>query len=551
MTFSTPSIPLNQLLQALPGGAAGAGSDVLVTNITQDSRQVGPGSVFVAAPGVNTDGHRYIPSAVERGAVAVVGTQPITDLSVPYIQVSDSRLALAQLVAELYGHPARRLVMTGVTGTDGKTTTSSLIYQILKAAGLTAGLISTVGAVFGEQEVDTGFHVTTPDAPEIQKYLAEMAVSGATHAVLEATSHGLEQQRAAACEFDIAVVTNITHEHLDYHGSYEGYRAAKARLITSLWETVEKPGGNYRIAVLNRDDESYEYLSDLIERQNAGLPAGSSKKVRTITYGFHPEAEVRAADERLDVEGLSFTATGPGYQLRIDSRLVGLYNISNCLAAIAATVSGLGLAPEAAREGIASLAGITGRMERIDLGQDFTAIVDFAHTPNALRKALSTARKLVEGRPDGERGRVIAVFGSAGLRDRKKRSMMAEISAELADLTVLTAEDPRTEDLDQILTEMAAGAERRGGQEGRTFWRVPDRGEALRFAVRLARPGDILLTCGKGHEQSMCFGETEYAWDDNVALRAALSEYLGIPGPEMPYLPTSGRQAPPLPSFEQ
>ena len=540
-TASTPSIPLKELFRALDGSPDCPGTEVPVTGVTQDSRQVKPGSVFVAAAGGATDGHRFISSAVERGAVAVVGTQPITGLSVPYCRVEDSRLALARLAAALYDHPARRLVMTGVTGTDGKTTTSTLVYQVLKAAGLKTGLISTVGAAFGEQEVDTGFHVTTPEAPEIQKYLADMAAAGATHAVLEATSHGLEQQRAAACEFDLAVVTNITHEHLDYHGSYEGYRGAKARLITGLWETVEKPGGNYRIAVLNRDDGSYEYLSDLISRLNADLSPGSARRVRTISYGFHPEAEVRAGEERLNPDGIGFTAYGPGFQLRIDSRLLGLYNISNCLAAVAATVAGMGLDPEAAREGIASLAGITGRMERIDLGQNFTAIVDFAHTPNALRRALGAARKMVEEHAESRQGRVIAVFGSAGLRDREKRAMMAEISADLADLTVLTAEDPRTEDLDQILAEMAAGAERRGGVEGRSFWRVPDRGEALRFAVRLARPGDILLTCGKGHEQSMCFGETEYAWDDNTALRAALSEFMGIPGPEMPYLPTSMR----------
>jgi UDP-N-acetylmuramoyl-L-alanyl-D-glutamate--2,6-diaminopimelate ligase len=227
--------------------------------------------------------------------------------------------------------------------------------------------------------------------------------------------------------------------------------------------------------------------------------------------------------------------------------LVGAFNISNCLAALTAIVYGLKIKPEVAAQGIASLEGIPGRMERIDLGQNFTAIVDFAHTPNALKVALEAAREMLPRR-DGqlpvstEKPRVIAVFGSAGLRDREKRRMMAEVSAELADLTVLTAEDPRTESLEGILEEMAAGARSKGGREGETFWRVPDRGEAIRFALSLARAGDIVLSCGKGHEQSMCFGAREHLWDDRTAMRAALSEYLGVEGPRMPYLPTQNTE---------
>jgi UDP-N-acetylmuramoyl-L-alanyl-D-glutamate--2,6-diaminopimelate ligase len=212
---------------------------------------------------------------------------------------------------------------------------------------------------------------------------------------------------------------------------------------------------------------------------------------------------------------------------------VGDYNVSNCLAAIAATVIGLGIDPQAAQKGIANLPGIPGRMERIDSGQDFLAIVDFAHTPNALRASLSAARSMA-----GDHGRVIAVFGSAGLRDRLKRRLMAQVANELADYTVLTAEDPRTESLEDILAEMAAGITEKGGVEGQTFWRVPDRGEAIRYSVQLARSGDVVIAAGKGHEQSMCFGDTEYLWDDRIAMRAALGEHLEIPAPPMPYLPT-------------
>jgi UDP-N-acetylmuramoyl-L-alanyl-D-glutamate--2,6-diaminopimelate ligase len=228
------------------------------------------------------------------------------------------------------------------------------------------------------------------------------------------------------------------------------------------------------------------------------------------------------------------------FRIPVSSRLVGAFNISNCLAALTAAVYGLKIKPETAAQGIAALEGVPGRMERIDLGQNFTAIVDFAHTPNALKVSLEAARQMLSSNGDngGKTGRVIAVFGSAGLRDRAKRRMMAEVSAELADLSVLTAEDPRTESLEGILAEMAAGARSKGGRDGATFWRVPDRGEAIRFALRLAREGDIVLSCGKGHEQSMCFGRREHLWDDRKAMRAALSELLGVEGPQMPYLPT-------------
>jgi UDP-N-acetylmuramoyl-L-alanyl-D-glutamate--2,6-diaminopimelate ligase len=395
-----------------------------------------------------------------------------------------------------------------------------LIYQILLAAGLQAGMISTVSAVIGEKILDTGFHVTTPEAPDIQNYLAQMVQAGLTHVVLETTSHGIAQHRVTACEYDLAVLTNITHEHLDYHGTYEAYRDAKARLFTSLARTLDKPHGNYRIAVLNRDDASYGGLAKLVDRQ--------------YSYGFDPKADVRASQVILKPEGMNFQVAGLGGEQTVSTRLVGEYNVSNCLAALTATCVGLGIGIESALQGIAALGGIPGRMERIELGQEFAAIVDFAHTPNALRVALQAARQMA-----GEGGKVMAVFGSAGLRDRQKRRLMAQASVEAADLTILTAEDPRTESLEDILEEMAAGARSSKGVEGHNFWRIPDRGDAIRFAISKARPGDVVIILGKGHEQSMCFGEVEYAWDDRVALRAALSEFLGIPGPPMPSLPTS------------
>lgn len=491
---------------------------LLIREIVTDSRKVEAGDLFVAMPGVSSDGHAYIPDALRRGAVAVVGERPF-ELPVPYIQVENARQSLAHLAAAFYGYPARRLTVIGVTGTDGKTTTSNLIYQILLAAGLRAGLITTVNAVIGDQVLDTGFHVTTPDAPDVQRYLRMMVEAGLTHVVLETTSHGWAQYRVDACEFDIGVVTNITHEHLDYHGSYEAYRAAKARLFLSLAETRPKSQGNPRLAILNRDDGSFEYL-----REVTPVPYRS--------YGLNPQADVRAEGIHYVNGELRFEVVGEGFRQSIYTHLVGEYNVLNCLAAFTATIYGLGIAPEIAARGIAALQGVPGRMERINLGQDFTAIVDFAHTPNALKVALETARQMTKGR-------VIAIFGSAGLRDRQKRRMMAEVSARLADITILTAEDPRTESLEAILEEMAAGARSQGGIEGQTFYRVVDRGDAIRLGVQMARPGDLVIACGKGHEQSMCFGEIEYPWDDRIAVQAALAERLGVLGPVMPLLPTS------------
>jgi UDP-N-acetylmuramoyl-L-alanyl-D-glutamate--2,6-diaminopimelate ligase len=416
------------------------------------------------------------------------------------------------------------MVMVGVTGTDGKTTTANLIHSILTHSGHRAGLISTVNAFIGGEALDTGLHTTTPDAPQVQALLAQMARAGLTRCILEATSHGLAQERVTACEFDVAVVTNITHEHLDYHGTAEAYRAAKGRLFAGLATAARKPGQE-KVAVLNRDDSSFDYLQSLATGRQVSYS-------QVDAAGLAESADVVASDVKSTPDGTRFTVTHRGQPFQVETSLFGRFNVSNCLAAAAVALEGLSVSAEAVQTGIAGAPPVPGRMERIDMGQAFTAVVDFAHTPNALARALETAREMTSGR-------VIAVFGSAGLRDRAKRRLMPAVSAALADLTVLTAEDPRTEPLDGILAEMADACARAGGVEGRTFWRVPDRGDALRHAVGLARPGDLVIACGKGHEQSMCFGEFEHPWDDRTALRAALAELLGRPGPPMPWLPTS------------
>lgn len=502
----------SELLAAWPGVIARPDRDApIAAPITEHAAHVQPGGVFLARRGATVDGHDLIVEAVQRGAAAVVGERPpgAVTCPVPYAQVSDGGAALGPLASAYYGHPSRKLVVIGVTGTDGKTTTCTLLHSILRAAGLRTGLISTVSAVIGDETLDTGLHVTTPGADEMQRYLARMVAAGLTHAVIEATSHGLAQGRVGGVDFDIAVLTNITHEHLDFHGTWEAYRDAKASLFQMAATSRRKPGVP-KAAVINADDPSAE----VFHARAGGVD-------RVLTYALAAPADFRADAVTFAADATHLTITGPdGLRVPVRTALVGSFNVANVLAA-SAVASALLADPtalsEALRAGIAAMPPVPGRMERIDEGQDFLAIVDFAHTPNALRRALEAARMMIA--PDR---RVIAIFGSAGLRDRAKRRMMAEIGARLADRVVLTAEDPRTESLDAILAEMAEGCRSQGGREGETFWRVPDRGRAIAFGCSLAQPGDLVIACGKGHEQSMCLGTVEYPWDDRAAMRAAL-----------------------------
>ncbi|MEA3308761.1 MAG: UDP-N-acetylmuramoyl-L-alanyl-D-glutamate--2,6-diaminopimelate ligase [Chloroflexota bacterium] len=499
---------LQELLAAVPGVISAPGIDFEVAGITSDSRQVGPGALFVAVPGVNVDGCRFIPSAVEAGAGVVLGERAAEELelplSVPYIRVAHAREAFGWLQTAWYGFPARQLKLVGITGTDGKTTTTNLLHTFLQAAGHEVGMLSTVSAQIGAQISTTGLHTTTPPADEVQRYLAAMVAAGATHAVVETTSHGLVQQRLAGCDFDLAVITNLTHEHLDYHGSMEAYREAKARLFRGLMTAWRKPG-QPKIAVLNADDEnSYSYLRAIpVERQ--------------LTYGLeNPHADLVAREVQFTPEGLRFTLAGKWGRVALRSTLVGAYNVSNILAASAAALA-LGAAPATIASALADFTGVAGRMERIEEGQEFTALVDFAHTPNALQRTLEAARQIA-----APGGRVIVAFGCAGLRDRDKRRLMGEVAAAHADFTVVTAEDPRTESLSTIMADTARALTSEGRREGLDFWQIPDRGAALRQAVALAQPGDVVLACGKGHEQSMSLGEVEYPWDDREAMRLAL-----------------------------
>ncbi len=508
-TVNERTMKLSELLTALPHRTMWPGQQIQsaleVTGVTCDSRQVKLGNLFVAIPGAEVDGHSFIPHAVRRGAVALIGQRPVSSIfpqgpPIPYVPVISSREALALLSAAWHGYPARRLRVIGVTGTDGKTTTVHLIGAILQAAGYDVGLISTVSALVGGEEIDTGFHTTTPDAPAVQQYLARMVAQGSQYVIIEATSHGLAQHRVTGCEFDVAVITNITHEHLDYHGTYEEYRTAKARLFESLRTSYRKPD-TPKVSILNADDSSYNLLEGLFAE-------------RSYSYGMERPSDVHALNIQFSSSGTSFTTVTPDEHFIVQTPLVGPFSVCNVLAAIAVCWS-QNVPSEAIQHGVATMRGVRGRMERIELGQDFTVIIDFAHTPNALEKALETVRTMT-------RAKVIVVFGCAGLRDRTKRPMMGRTAGRLADYTFLTAEDPRTEDVNHIIGQIAVGCEQARRREGVDFWKVPDRSEAIAAAINKAERGDLVIVTGKGHERSMCFGTTEHPWSDHEAVKKAL-----------------------------
>ena len=474
---------------------------VIGAGVVESSRDIEPAGLFVARRGLSTDGHRYIQDAIAAGAAAVVGEIELDSLPVPYVQVKKARDVLGLLAAAYYDFPSRKLAVIGITGTDGKTTISHILHHILKRApGIKAGYINTISADFGDKTIDTGLHVTTPGAPQIQAYLARMAEAGLTHCILEMTSHGLAQGRLQAVDIDVAILSNVMHEHLDFHGSWENYRAAKAAMFRMLCQSHRK-SDLAKVSVINVDDPSADYF--------LAIPADKS-----VRYGIHNRADYQAAAICCKSDSTSFAVQGKPIKMQ----LVGEFNVSNALAAISAARQ-LKVDWRDIQQGIAALDLVSGRMERIDEGQDFIAMVDFAHTPNALKRALEAGRAML---PAGKR--LIAVFGSAGLRDVEKRRMMAETAAGLADMTLLTAEDPRTESLDDILEMMAQGCAAAGAVEGETFIRVPDRGQAIYAACQMARAGDLVMVCGKGHEQSMCFGATEDPWDDRAAVRSALRD---------------------------
>jgi len=478
-----------------------------ISNLAYDSRKVTPGALFIAVPGSHTDGRAYLEDAARRGAVAALGPPleevlpPDAPAPLPYIIVRDVLSALADLACAFYGYPAQQLCTIGVTGTDGKTTTSNLIHTILRAAGMRAGLMTTANFKLDGQEWENTTRQSTLEALEVQQLLRQMVGEGITHAVIEATSHGLELRRVRGCAFDVGVVTNITHEHLEFHKTLENYRRAKARLFEMLDPARDKGLNARPAAILNRDDSSYEILRPYC-------------RVPIIDYAIDQPAAIRAVDVRLAASHTRFRAILPDAEIDIETQLVGRFNVSNCLAAIA-TAWSQGIAPEVMARALATVAGVAGRMERIDEGQPFSVVVDYAHTPDSLAKVLATLRPLTTGK-------LLLVFGSAGERDVLKRPIMGRIAAQMSDFFVITDEDPREEDREKILREIADGSVEAGKREGHDFLCIADRTQAIATALARAQAGDTILLAGKGHEQSIIIGREKIPWDDRRVARERL-----------------------------
>ncbi|GCF07679.1 UDP-N-acetylmuramoyl-L-alanyl-D-glutamate--2,6-diaminopimelate ligase [Dictyobacter arantiisoli] len=476
-----------------------------VTSIAYDSRKVTTNGLFVAVPGTHTDGRRFLADAAARGALLAIGEKlPVgtQDLPLPYLEVPDVRIALANLACTFYDYPADHLCTIGVTGTDGKTTTSNLISTLFQVAGRRNGLMTTANFKLDGEEWENTTRQSTLEALEIQEFLQRLRISEVPYAIVEATSHGLELGRVHGCNFDVGVVTNITHEHLDFHKTIDAYRRAKARLFEMLDPQRDKGLGSHPVAILNRDDVSYEVLKPYCQ-------------VPILDYGIDsPEAAVRAVDLQLQAHSTRFRVILPEGEANIETRLVGKFNVSNSLAAIATAYS-QGISIADIERGMASVPGVTGRMESINEGQPYAVIVDYTHTPDSLTKVLQTLRPLTTGK-------LMVVFGSAGERDLQKRPIMGHIAAEQADFFVITDEDPRDEDREKILHEIAAGAESVGKHEGQDFLCIADRTQAIAATFARAQAGDTVLLAGKGHEQSIIMGREKIPWDDRRVAREQL-----------------------------
>ena len=482
---------LDLLAEAHPGARLRGPGDLEVSGLSYDSRQAGRGHLFAALKGVKEDGLEFVKAAKRKGAVAVLSDR-MPPLDMPWIEAANPRAALADLSAAFYGRPADRMILAGVTGTNGKTTTAYLVEAALRRASRVTGLLGTVETRIAGRPKDSS--LTTPESLDLHRLLREMADEGVSHAVLEVSSHALVQERVRGLRFQAAVFTNLTRDHLDFHGDFESYFEAKRRLFVDHLH----PEG---FAIVNLDDDHGSRL------------AGSLDPLRCRTFGFSPLAHYRPQELQSSLQGVRFlciTGTGP---VRVRSPLVGRFNVSNLLGAIGALCA-LGLTADEAASGVSSLSGVPGRMERIDAGQPFSVIVDYAHTDDALRNLLDTLRSL------GPR-RIITVFGCGGDRDRSKRPLMGSVAAQRSDLVIATSDNPRTESPGSILNEVAQGFR----NHSTPFKLVVNRREAIEIALRSAAPEDLVVIAGKGHESTQTIGGRKRPFDDRLVVREILRAF--------------------------
>jgi UDP-N-acetylmuramoyl-L-alanyl-D-glutamate--2,6-diaminopimelate ligase len=474
--------PLAQLLAEIPEAEVRGDRSVSILDVTYRSSEVGPGSLFFAVPGGRTDGHLFAGDAAAAGGTGVV-VERWLEVPCAQVLVPSVRRAMGPMCAAFFGRPSTRMAMVGVTGTNGKTTTTYLLESIFRAAGLRPSVIGTTGVRIAGRHAP--FERTTPEAPDLQRLLARMAGEGVTACAMEVSSHGLHQFRVDGTRFTCAVFTNLSQDHLDYHGTLEEYFRAKARLFTP--ELSER-------GVVNADAP-----------EGGRLIAGAS--IPTTTFGLVQGADLRARNVEVSASGIAFDMDGS----RVRSRLRGTFNVYNCLAAAAAARQ-VGVDHAAIVEGIEVLRGVPGRLEPVECGQAFPVLVDYAHTPDSLENVLRAARELAPGK-------LIAVFGCGGDRDRGKRPLMGEAATRLADLTIVTSDNPRSEDPEAIIAEIEVGARRGGG----AYVLEPDRRAAIRTALAEASPIDVVVIAGKGHETGQEFRDRTIPFDDRVVAAEELA----------------------------
>jgi UDP-N-acetylmuramoyl-L-alanyl-D-glutamate--2,6-diaminopimelate ligase len=487
-------VSLKSLLEGVELRSKVPPAEIEVRQVTHDSRKVLPGALFVAISGVATDGALFARDAVSRGAITVASeaAAPVDwPAEVAWVRVAEARKALAITAANFFGRPAAGLKLTGVTGTNGKTTTTSLIDSILRASGAKTGLFGTISyhTPSGEYPAPN----TTPESVDLQSFFAEIRDAGGTYATMEASSHALAMDRLWGCHFAAAVFTNLTRDHIDFHKNFENYFAAKRRLFEGTG------AGEPDFSIINTDDEWGKKLS------------GMGKT--TLTYGLQNGSDLKAKKFQLSFDGLNFTAQTPKGPIQVESALVGRINVYNILAAIGAGI-GLGISNDVIETGIRNLHAVAGRFQRIDQGQPFLVVVDYAHTDDALQNLIRTARELIT------KGRIITLFGCGGSRDRTKRPIMGETSGKLSDLTILTSDNPRQEDPLKIISDVVVGMQKSGGK----YLIEPDRAKAISLAIEEARPGDIVLFAGKGHEDYQIFADRTIHFDDREVARTALGD---------------------------
>ena len=490
---------LAQLAELVEGSVITGDGNIEITGIEHDSRKAGEGTLFVCIAGFHVDGHKFIPQAVAKGAKAILTTRKADEVEVPegvaVLQVPELKTALDTIVPFFHDYPAQKMRVIGITGTNGKTTTSYLIRAILREAGYKVGLIGTI-QIMMEEEVFP-IHNTTPDVVELQHTLAIMRDKGMDYVVMEVSSHALDQNRVAGIEFDTAVFSNLTQDHLDYHKTLENYKLAKAKLFDLLGKAGVKEN---KTAVVNADDE-------------AGKTMLEHAQCRHLTYGIENKASLQATNVEVLASGANFTLTEEFLgKLDLQLHITGIFNVYNVMAAVGAAIAEK-IDPVVIEKALLNFTSVPGRFELVKAGQDFSIIVDYAHTPDGVENVLNTARRIAKKK-------IIAVFGCGGDRDRTKRPIMGRIAAQLSDVVITTSDNPRTEDPEAILAEVEAGVAEVIGKK--THEKVTDRREAIYLAISLAHAGDTVIIAGKGHEDYQIIGTEKVHFDDREVAREAL-----------------------------